>query len=325
MAKRSVFLVVMTLVLTGVSVPPAQASFHLMQIEQVIGGVDGDATAQAIQLRMRAGGQNLLASARIRAWDATGSNPVVVINFASGVANASAGDRVLITSAPFNTSTNPAASPDFAMTNLIPGSYLAAGSLTFENNTGTQVWWRLSWGGGSYTGATTGIAGGLGNDADGEFGPPFTGPLPSSSTQSLLFLGSATAASTNNSADYNVTSNAAVFANNGGSSFTVQSQATGVPRSVPPRTELLQNQPNPFNPRTEIVFTMARAGHASLRVYDVTGRPVTTLVDGTLPAGPSRSGWDGRDARGRSVGSGVYYYRLVTGDATKTRRMVLLK
>ncbi|MBK8914366.1 MAG: hypothetical protein IPM64_07135 [Phycisphaerales bacterium] len=66
----------------------ARASFHFMQIEAVIGGIDGDTSAQAIQLRMRASGQNGVSQARIRAHDATGSNPVLIIDFASDVLNA---------------------------------------------------------------------------------------------------------------------------------------------------------------------------------------------------------------------------------------------
>ena len=57
---------------------PAFASFHLMQIEQVIGGVNGDTSRQAIQLRMRFGGQNFVSVARVRAWDATGNKRQLV-------------------------------------------------------------------------------------------------------------------------------------------------------------------------------------------------------------------------------------------------------
>src|SRR6266478_816038 len=53
---------------------PAYATFHMMQIEQVIGGVDGDTSAQAIQLRMRSAGENLVSQARLVAFDATGAN-----------------------------------------------------------------------------------------------------------------------------------------------------------------------------------------------------------------------------------------------------------
>ncbi|MFQ5591889.1 MAG: PQQ-dependent sugar dehydrogenase, partial [Phycisphaerae bacterium] len=198
----------------------ADATFHLMQIEQVIGGVDNDTGAQAIQLRMRFPGQNLLAPSRLIAWDATGSNPVVLVDFASSVADGSAGARVLIASAGFAGHTSPAITPDFTMTNLIPEAYLPAGSLTFESDIGAIVYWRLSWGGTAYTGPTTGS---LANEDDGDFGPPWPGPLPSTDLQALLFQGLASAVSTQNDIDYALTGTPAVFTNNaGGGSPTVE-------------------------------------------------------------------------------------------------------
>jgi hypothetical protein len=76
--KKAAFLAAAVSVFVGTT--PAYASFHLMQIEQVIGGVGGRVDRQAIQLRMRAFGQNLVSLARIRAWDATGSNPVMIVD-----------------------------------------------------------------------------------------------------------------------------------------------------------------------------------------------------------------------------------------------------
>jgi len=210
--------------LTGVLAlqPAAHATFHLMQIEQVIGGVNGDTTAQAIQLRMRASAQNFTAGGKLLVFDAAGLNPITVLDVASNVANGAVGARVLIASANFPSHTTPAAMPDFTMANLIPSSYLAAGSLVWESDSGTIIWWRLSWGGAAYTGSNTGNTA---NDADGNFGPPFGGVLVSSSTSALQFQGSATALSTNNAADYLVTSGAAVFVNNAGASFTVNGGA----------------------------------------------------------------------------------------------------
>ena len=197
-----------------------QATFHLMQIEQVIGGVNGDVTAQAVQLRMRTGLQNLLGGARLWVRDATGSNRILVMNFTAGVPVGLAGRRVLITSPGFDGTTSPTAVPDFTMDNLIPAGYLAAGSLTFENNAGTIVYWRLSWGGDAYTGPTTG---GIFNDPDGEFGPPWPGPLPSAGVQALQFQGPAAAASSNNADDYALTSGSSVWVNNALVVFSLES------------------------------------------------------------------------------------------------------
>ena len=65
-----------------------------MQIEQAIGGVGGDTSAQAIELRLRFPGETFLAAARLRAWDAEGANPVTLVDFTSGVPNGGVGDRV---------------------------------------------------------------------------------------------------------------------------------------------------------------------------------------------------------------------------------------
>jgi hypothetical protein len=205
---------------------PAAADHHLMQIEQVIGGVNGDTSAQAIQLRMRAPNQNFMGSGRMRALDAAGQNPVTIIDFASSVPNGSTGDRVLVTTAAFDALTAPATQPDFTMTNQIPASYLAAGSLVFESDLG-QVWWRFSWGGAGYTGPTTGTTT---NDADGDFGK-WSGALPSAGLSAIKFQGTATAMSTTNSADYAVTLAAAFCTNNARASFQVNggTGATEIP------------------------------------------------------------------------------------------------
>jgi hypothetical protein len=96
-------------------------------------------------------------------------------------------------------------------------------------------------------------------------------------------------------------------------------------RTVTAEPELKQNHPNPFNPATEISFTLPVHTRVTLTVYDVAGRLVRTLVDGALTAGTRRVTWDGRDAEGREVSSGVYFYTLRTPESTVTRKMTLLK
>ena len=203
--------------------PPADADFHLMQIEQIIGGVNDDTTVQAIQLRMRAGGQGFVTKARLVAYDATGKNAVVLIDFPINIFPAAQGERILIASQQFSSHTDPAAAPDFVLVNLIPASYLAAGSITFEQDSNPGlVFWRLSWGGAAYTGPNRGTRF---NDDDGNFGPPVSGPLPSTSTSALLFDGSAADKSSSNAQDYVVTGGVGggptVFTNSAGATFVV--------------------------------------------------------------------------------------------------------
>jgi len=197
--------------------PTAHATFHMMQIEQVIGSVNGDTTAQAIQLRMRAAGQNFVSAGKLVVVDAAGLNPITVLDVASNVTHGAVGDHVLICSANFPGHTMPAAVPDFFLANLIPASYFAAGSLMWQSDTGT-VFWRLSWGGAAYTGPNTGS---IDNDADGNFGPPFPSALVPSCTSTLQFQGSATAMSTNNAADYLSITTTTSWFNNAGTSFSL--------------------------------------------------------------------------------------------------------
>ncbi len=197
-------------------VSSARASFHVMQIEQVIAGVNGDTTAQAIQFRMRTSFQNQVQFGTFIVSDANGANPITLATAAGPVPNQGTGVRVLYATPSFMSHTSPSAVVNVTMTNAIPASYLPAGTLTFQN--GATVYWRLSWGGASYTGPNTGD---LTNDGDGNFGPAFAGALPSTTLQALKFNGSASAASTNNNADYSITAGAAVFTNNAGTNFTL--------------------------------------------------------------------------------------------------------
>ncbi len=94
---------------------------------------------------------------------------------------------------------------------------------------------------------------------------------------------------------------------------------------VPAVAALDQNFPNPFNPATTIRFSLREPALVSLRVYDAAGRLVRSLADGPLPAGLHERSWDGADARGKPVSSGVYLYRLDAGSFSRTRKMVLIR
>jgi len=91
-------------------------------------------------------------------------------------------------------------------------------------------------------------------------------------------------------------------------------------RAEPHRFVLDQNHPNPFNPLTEINFSLPHDGNAILKVYDLRGRVATTLASGFLSAGPHTVTWDARRHP-----SGVYFYRLETPGFNETKKMILLK
>jgi flagellar hook assembly protein FlgD len=89
---------------------------------------------------------------------------------------------------------------------------------------------------------------------------------------------------------------------------------------------LHQNRPNPFNPVTVIPYELSAAGAVSLRIYSVQGRLVRSLFDGHVhAAGRHAARWDGRDARGRPVGSGVYFYRMEAEGKIATRSMIVVR
>ena len=83
--------------------------------------------------------------------------------------------------------------------------------------------------------------------------------------------------------------------------------------------------PNPFNPETTISFTLALRAPTTLKIYDVSGRLVRTLVDRDMLPGPHAIRWDGTANSGERVASGVYFYRLSSGEFTAAKKMVMLK
>lgn len=95
--------------------------------------------------------------------------------------------------------------------------------------------------------------------------------------------------------------------------------------TAPETFELSQNYPNPFNPETKIDFELPEMERVIIKIFDVLGREVRTLVDERKQAGYHTVTWDARDNFGSKVGSGVYYYRIVAGKFSETRKMLLLK
>ncbi|NIO29693.1 MAG: T9SS type A sorting domain-containing protein [Candidatus Latescibacteria bacterium] len=95
---------------------------------------------------------------------------------------------------------------------------------------------------------------------------------------------------------------------------------------LPPATlELFQNYPNPFNPVTSIRFSLPEAQKVTLKVYDITGRHVITLVDGINSRGLQTIKWDAKNSAGQPVSSGIYYYQLQAGKQRLARKMVLIR
>ncbi len=105
------------------------------------------------------------------------------------------------------------------------------------------------------------------------------------------------------------------------------------PPALPKSFDLSQNFPNPFNPETQIAYQLPEAGRVTLRIYNMLGQPLRTLVEAELAAGYHKAVWNGKDDAGQPLPSGVYLYRLEVSAAasgaaktfSQTRKIVLLK
>ncbi len=99
----------------------------------------------------------------------------------------------------------------------------------------------------------------------------------------------------------------------------------GVP-GVPPETVTLkQNYPNPFNPETTIRYELPADGKVTLKIYNILGQEIRTLVNGEQLAGPNEVVWNGTNDRGSRVSSGLYFYRLQAGKKAETKKLLLVK
>jgi hypothetical protein len=88
---------------------------------------------------------------------------------------------------------------------------------------------------------------------------------------------------------------------------------------------LSQNYPNPFNPVTNFKLSLPHASHVKMEIFNIVGQRVKTLLDEDMRAGVFVVDWDGKDERGVGVSSGVYFYRVVAGNFSDIKKMVLLR
>jgi hypothetical protein len=101
---------------------------------------------------------------------------------------------------------------------------------------------------------------------------------------------------------------------------------TNITEDETPRAyRLAQNFPNPFNPTTTIFFDLKAKGHVSIKIYNVAGQLVRTLVDEVMDAGSYSKHWKGKNNIGADVASGIYFYRMESESFSATRKMVLLR
>ncbi len=91
------------------------------------------------------------------------------------------------------------------------------------------------------------------------------------------------------------------------------------------KAKLMQNSPNPFNPSTAIKFFIPDNSDVTIKIYDMLGREVTTLINQQSTAGYHIVYWNGRDSYGRDAASGVYLYRLTAGNFVETKKMLMMR
>ncbi|MCA9380803.1 T9SS type A sorting domain-containing protein, partial [Candidatus Dojkabacteria bacterium] len=106
----------------------------------------------------------------------------------------------------------------------------------------------------------------------------------------------------------------------------IGSEITGVENQVlPVDYALFQNYPNPFNPTTLISYALPRSGSVTLKIYDMLGREVKTLVNAEQNSGVNTVQWNGDNNSGSRVSSGTYIYMIKAGEFTQAKKMILLK
>jgi hypothetical protein len=107
--------------------------------------------------------------------------------------------------------------------------------------------------------------------------------------------------------------------------FGVTTTGIAGPQAAAPSFALAQNWPNPVRPSTSIIYRVDATGPVSLRIYDVNGRAVRTLVDRNQDPAQYSVVWDSKDDAGRKVASGVYFYKLEAGAQQAVRRLVVVR
>lgn len=124
---------------------------------------------------------------------------------------------------------------------------------------------------------------------------------------------------------YNAGSEGTLTRPEGGGTVGKNSAGAPVAQLIPKQFGLEENFPNPFNPSTTIQYGLPVEAHVSVKIYNTLGQEVVSLADAVQQAGYYTVVWDGKNASGNPVGSGVYFYRMKTDRFTATKRMLLMK
>jgi len=159
---------------------------------------------------------------------------------------------------------------------------------------------------------------------DKRWHPPFPGSLPSTTQQALLFKFSATAASLNNANDYAPTAGAATFTNDAGTTGTIKQVADVEDGITESRLMLTSPSPNPVRSGMGYRIVLPTGASVQVRILDLGGRVVRTLLNQALPAGRHSLAWDASDD-GPALSSGLYFLELSADGVRKAQRFALIK
>ncbi|MBN1561857.1 T9SS type A sorting domain-containing protein, partial [candidate division KSB1 bacterium] len=112
---------------------------------------------------------------------------------------------------------------------------------------------------------------------------------------------------------------------NGPISASFVTGVTVATSEIPQEFSLAQNYPNPFNPSTSIAFALPTQEFVTITIFDGRGRVVKSLMSRNMPAGSFVVTWDGTNEEGSQIANGIYFYRFVAGDFSKTLKMTFMK
>jgi flagellar hook capping protein FlgD len=304
--RRSLFLLALIGLTPLLVATPAKANFHVNEITKVMAGFEGDATVQAIELKMLANNENLVNGKQFKAYDAAGTLVATLGAFTSDLplANAIAGRNILVATMKWRQRFGLV--PDLQIN---PGIPVMTGQVSHESPDGTCLIDAVGYGN-----VTTLLA--------GTTPAPF---LPNSGATALVrTVDNAIVPACPMNTDGNkfqqrqgTSAIAILFTNNSGVSVSVFSTATGV--DVTPGVAAFRISPNPMRDKVRI----QSPGGERVAVYDTRGRLVRTVLG--PHSGPVHAEWNGTDDNGRPLPSGVYFARQENAGKSTVRRFVIAR
>ena len=286
---------------------PAHAAFHLNEFTKVMVGLNGNNTIQAVELKMLAGGENLVGGMSIKVYNAAGMQVDSLGSFAGSVPNGVAGRNILCATENFSAAFG--ITPDLL---IKPGLLVGTGQVSFEKPT-------------CFANAV-----GYGSVTTPKNGTTSASALPADFAMALVrTIDDGTAVfcplSEDAAARFQLASGSSAspitFTNNSGASVNVFPTASGVD-GTPPGQAALRVYPNPFNTGARIVAP----GYGYLSVYDIRGRMVRSWGSPFVsPAvvGPMQLDWNGTDAAGHRLPSGIYFVQYGLSPQDRARVVLL--